>query len=208
MLNLSMLDLTIEPFLYPNSNDAEAYGGSIMLTSFIKDDDISDTYVHGYFKAALANQKTNIARGGPQNKENFEQLAFEGGLDFNFANLYNFNINGNIFTYPDKVKDISYFGGVMNQNDLADLGTIDYVLNFPQFSVGGGITWMSRENNTKTSLSYKYINYEQNLITHSIMLKTIIPVADQVVATLIYNHLFERHNKNRDLFGIGLNYLF
>ena len=96
----------------------------------------------------------------------------------------------------------------MNQNEMADLGTIDYVLNLPHFSAGGGITWISPENNTKTFLSYKYINYEQNLIAHSLMLKTIIPISQNLLATLIYNHVFERHHTNKDLFGVGLNYLF
>ena len=66
---------------------------------------------------------------------------------------------------------------------------------------------MSSENNTQTLLSYKYVNYEQNLISHSVMFKTMIPVTQNMVATLIYNHLFER-KRNKDLFGIGLNYLF
>lgn len=208
MLKFSMLDLVFEPFIYPHSNDAEAYGGSVTLNTLVKSDDITSTYVNGYLKASLANQKANIARGGLQNKENFEQLAFETGLNFNLANLYIFNVNGNFFSYPDEVKDITYFGGIMNQNDLADLGTIDYVLNLPNFSFGGGITWLSPENNTKTTFRYKYINYEHNLIAHSLMLQTMIPVSEKLVATLIYNHVFESHHKNKDLFGVGLNYLF
>ena len=209
MFNFSALDLTVEPFWYPDSSHAQAYGGSVAIQGLLRSDDINNIYANGYLKAAYANQKANIIRGAlPQNKENFKQWAFEGGLNFNFANLYNFNVNGNVFTYPDKVKDISYFSGIMNQNELADLGTIDYVLNFPEFSVGGGITWISADNNTKTLLSYKYINYEQNLISHSVMLKTMVPVTQNLIATLIYNHLFETHHKNKDLFGIGLNYLF
>ena len=208
MFSFPELDLTVNPFWYPNSNDAAAYGGSVKLSGLLRSDDVNNIYANGYLQAAFANQKTNISRGGPQNKENFKQWAFESGLDFNFANLYNFNINGNIFSYPDKVKDITSFGGIMNQNELADLGTIDYILNFPQFSVGGGITWMSTENSTKTSVSYKYINYEQGLIAHSLMLRTIIPVTENLVTTLIYNHVFEKHQRNKDLFGIGLNYLF
>ncbi len=210
LLDFSMLSLILEPFIYPDiSNDASAYGGSITLTSLIKSDDINSTYVNGYLRAALANQKAKIARGtSPQNKENFKQFAFEGGLNFNLANLYSFNVNGNIFTYPDEVKNISYFGGVMNQNELADLGTIDYILNFPQFSVGGNIVWFSSERNAKTCFGYKYINYKNNLAAHSLILRTIIPISTNLSTTLVYNHLFETHHKNKDLFGIGLNYLF
>lgn len=209
MLSFPIFDITVNPFWYPETNNAEAYGGSVKLQSLIRSDDVNMTYVKGYFKAAFANQKTNIARGiTPQNKENFKQLAFESGLDFNLANLYNFNLSGNIFSYPDKVKDITYFGGIMNQNDLADLGTIDYVLNLPEFSVGGIITWISNESNTRTSISYKYINYEHNLINHSLMLQTLIPISERWITTLIYNHIFENHHKNKDLFAIGLNYLF
>lgn len=209
MLRFPMLDLTINPFWYPDTNKAQAFGGSIKINGLIKSDEINNTYVRGYLQAAFANQKADIVRGAiPKNKENFKQFAFEGGLDLNLANLYNFNLNGNIFTYPDDEKNVSYFGGIMNQNDLADLGTIDYVLNFPKFSTGGSITWMSTENTTKTSVSYKYINYENNLIAHSVMLKTIIPVSENLITTLIYNHIFASHHSNKDLFGIGFNYLF
>ena len=31
---------------------------------------------------------------------------------------------------------------------------------------------------------------------------------ENLIATLIYNHIFENHHKNKDLFAIGLNYLF
>ena len=204
-----VFDVTINPFWYPQANNAQAFGGSIQLEGILRNDEINNTYVKGYLQAAFANQKADIIRGiNPKSKENFKQFAFEGGLNFNLANLYNFNLNGNIFTYPDNVKNISYFGGIMNQNDIANLGTIDYVLNFPEFSAGGSITWMSAENTTRTSISYKYINYEDNLITHSLMLQTIIPVSKQLMATLIYNHIFESHHNNRDLFGIGFNYLF
>ena len=209
MLNFSMLDVIADPFWYPNTNNASAYGGSIKLQGLLRSDEINATYVKGYLKAAYANQNINIARGlSPQNKENFKQFAFDGGLDFNLANLYVFSLNGNVFSYSDKVENITYFGGIMNQSELADLGTIDYVLNLPEFSVGGVITWISNENNTKTSLSYKYINYKNNLINHSLMLKTLIPISEKLIATLIYNHIFETHHKNQDLFGIGLNYLF
>lgn len=208
MLSFPIVDLTIVPFWYPDANDASAYGGSVKLEGILRSDDINNVYASGYLKTAFANQKANIVRGiSPMNKENFKQWAFEGGLNFNLANLYNFNVNGNIFNYPDGAKDV-VLGGIMNQNELADLGTIDYVLNLPRFSTGGSITWLSSENNTKTSLSYKYINYEDNLIAHSVMLKTMIPITKKLVTTLIYNHLFEKHHTNRDLFGIGLNYLF
>ena len=208
MINFSLIDLTIVPFWYPETNEATAYGGSIKLEGLIRSDDINNIYASGYLKTAFANQKADIIRGlSPVNRENFKQWAFEGGLNFNFANLYHFNVNGNIFNYPDGAKDI-IFGGIMNQNELADLGTIDYVLNLPHFSAGGSITWLSAENSTKTSISYKYVNYENDLITHSVMLKTMIPITEKLLTTLIYNHLFETHHTNKDLFGIGLNYLF
>ena len=200
MLKFSMLNLEITPFWYPDTNNAYSYGGSMKLEGLIRSDDINNIYAGGYLKAGFANQKAYI----PQNTENFKQLAFEGGVNFNFANLYSFNVNGNVFTYPDGTS----FGGIMNQNEIADLGTIDYVLSLPRFSAGGGITWISRENNTKTSLSYKYINYEHNLIAHSLMLRTTISVTERLLATLIYNHVFESEHTNKDLFGVGLNYLF
>lgn len=210
MLSFPLFDLVFEPFIYPNTNnDAWAYGGSITLKGLLRSDEINNTSSQGYLRAGFANQNANITRiGGTNEKENFRQFAFEGGLNFNFQNLFNFDINGNIYTYPDEVKNIAAFGGIMNQNEIANLGTIDYVLNLPHYSIGGGITWLSTETNAKSSLSYKYVNYENDLKTHSVMIQTKVPLEQHLILTLIYNHLFETHGKNRDLFGVGLNYLF
>ncbi len=209
MMKTNFVDFIVEPFFYPNTNnDASAYGANLLIKGMLQENEIDSSYVMGYLKAAFANQKANIDRTGTPVKENFKEFVFEGGLNYNLANIFSFDINGNIFTYKDKVKDIINFGGVMNQRDIADLGTIDYVLNFPLYSVGGAMTWISNDNNAKSSISYKYINYEQNLIAHSVMVQTVIPVNSNFLVNFIYNHLFENHGVNRDLFGVGLNYLF
>ena len=204
------IDFVIEPFFYPNTNnDAWAYGGSISIKGLLRDNTIANTSSLGNLKAALANQKANIIRKAtPINKEDFRQFAFEGGLNFNFSDLFIFDLSGNIFTYPDNVKDVITFNGIMNQQEIANLGTIDYVLSLPSFSVGGGITWLSMENNAKSSISYRYIGFEEDLTTHSVMVNTMIPLNETLIITLIYNHLFETHKTNRDLFGVGINYLF
>lgn len=209
MLKFNMVDFTFEPFFYPNTNnDASAYGGKLTVRGVIRDNQITNNSSQGYLKAAYAVQSANVERLGLVNKEDFKQLVFEGGLNFNFGGFYNFDIGGNIFNYPDNVKEVGAFGGIMNQAEVGNLGTIDYVLALPQFSVGGGITWLSTESNAKSSVSYRYIDYEKDLSAHSIMVKTIVPVDEKVLITLIYNHLFETHRTNRDLFGAGINYLF
>ena len=208
MLKFSFLDLNFEPFFYPKSNDAYAYGGKVTLKGVIRDDDINNNSSQGYLKFAYANQNADVERLGITDKENFRQFVFEGGLNFNFGDLYNFDISGNIFTYPDNVKNVDAFGGIMNQREIGKLGTIDYVLPLVRFSAGGGITWLSTENNAKSSVSYRYIGYEQDLTAHSVMAQTTIPLEDNLLVTLIYNHLFETHRTNRDLFAIGVNYLF
>jgi len=209
MFKVYMFDFTLLPFLYPDiHNEASAYGGSFKVSLPLREDTISDIYSSGYLKFSYANQKANITRLTTA-KENFKQTVFEGGLSINYANLYKFDISGNIFSYPDGVKDIAAFGGIMNQREVAELGTIDYIIsNFPRFSAGGGVTWVSAENNTKTTFSYKYIDFEQKLKTHSLMIQTNIPMGEKLILGLVYNHLFETHKTNRDLFGLGLNYLF
>lgn len=209
MLKFNMLDLTFEPFYYPNTNnDASAYGGKLILKGVIRDDDINNSSSQGYLKVAYANQRANVQRAAVTDKENFRQFVFEGGLNFNFGDLYNFDFGGNIFTSPDDAKNVGAFGGIMNQREIGNLGTIDYVLELVRFSAGGGITWLSTENNVKSSISYRYIGYEHDLTAHSVMVQTTIPLADSLLITLIYNHLFETHKTNRDLFGAGFNYLF
>lgn len=209
MLKFNMVDFTLEPFFYPNTNnDASAYGGKFIIKGVIRDDQINNNSSYGYLKTAYANQSANVERLGVVNKEHFRQFVFEGGLNFNFGGLYNFDIGGNIYNYPDNARNVGAFGGIMNQSEIGNLGTLDYVLALPRFAAGGGITWLSTENNAKSSVSYRYIGYEQNLTAHSVMIKTTVPLDDKMLITLIYNHLFETHRTNRDLFGFGFNYLF
>lgn len=209
MLKFDMVDFTFEPFFYPNTNnDASAYGGELTVKGVIRDNQITNNSSYGYLRASYANQNANVQRAGIVNKENFRQFVFEGGLNFNFGDMYNFDIGGNIYNYPDNVKTVDAFGGIMNQGEIGNIGTIDYVLALPSFSAGGGMTWLSTENNAKSSISYRYISYEKDLTAHSVMLKTTIPLDNNLLITLIYNHLFETHRTNRDLFGLGFNYLF
>jgi len=210
MFNSPLVDFVLEPFFYPNTNnDAWAYGGSLTIKGILRDDEINNTSSSGYIKASFANQKVNIARETiPLQKDDFKQFAFEGGVNFNFSDLFIFDFIGNIFKYTDNTDDILTFNGIMNQNEMGNLGTIDYVLALPSFSAGGGITWLSTENNAKSFISYRYIEFEHNLSTHSVMLNTMIPVDKSIIITFTYNHLFETHRTNRDLFGVGINYLF
>ena len=210
MLRFALIDLVFEPFFYPNTdNDASAYGGSFIIKGLLRENQIDNSSSQGYLKIAYANQSANVARtSSPIQKENFKQFAFEGGINYNYQGLFAFDVSGNIYTYKDETKDLTYFGGIMNQSELGNLGTLDYVLDLPKFSVGGGITWISPENNAKSFISYKYISFEQELTIHSVMLNTMVQLEDKIILSLTYNHLFETHKVNRDIFGIGLNYLF
>lgn len=208
-LRLWEADFLLQPFFYPNSsNDASAYGGKIQFGGMIKMDEVEQITTDMYISAAFASHKADVSRGGAVTQDDtFYQMAYELGVKYNFFKTYGFDISGNVFQYPSGITDVDGVAGVMNQQELADLGTLDYVLDLPKFSGGLKMLWNSPGNKATSFLSYRYIDFHKQSAIQSAMISTTVMVYSTLYVSLSYNHLFI-HGTDKDLFGGGIMFKF
>ena len=157
LLKVSDFGFALSPFYYPdNANNASAYGGKFTVSSKIREDQIENSSSVAYLSVGYADQKANYVKNGiAKNQEHYKQVAYELGLNFDYFDTYAFDVMGTYFQYPNGIKEITDFGGVLDQQELADLGTLDYVLYLPRSAVGARINWKSATSNSNNYIYYR-----------------------------------------------------
>jgi hypothetical protein len=204
MLRLENTGFIFKPFFYPdNGNGADAYGAKLSFTSIINRDEINQAFTRVMLSAAVAKQKADVYKNGAVKQDDgFYQAAYEAALNFNFFEQYGFDISGSVYQYFSGISGVEGVAGVMNQQELADLGTLDYVLGLPKFAAGAKILWVSAVSRSDNYIGYKYIDFYNNGAAHSLMLNSTVNFYKNVYFNLAYNHLFV--NGGRDLYGAGI----
>lgn len=198
------------PFALPdNDNGASAYGGKILFSTGLKVDEIEGTSAEGYFSAGVVSQKAGVLENGIlTEKDTFVQSAYEVGLSSSFFGVYAFNISGNYYQYHSGLDGVEAVGGVFNQAELADLGTMDYMLGLPKGSAGIKISWRSELSRSDNFISYRYIDMQDLNNRHSLLVNTsLLPngiLGEMATVNLAYNHIFIPNESDLDIFGIGL----
>jgi hypothetical protein len=197
--------IIIKPFWYPdNANGAKAYGGKIMLVAGVNRDEVAQSSSQAYVGLGFGAQQADMVKSGAvELKKDFYQLAYEAGANYNFFGQYSFDITGNAYQYLSGIAGVESLRGIMNQQELADLGTLDYVLGLPRGSAGLKIKWASSVNNSENYISYKYIDFFTQDAVHSLMLGSNLRVSENVYFNIAYNHLFES-GSDKDVYGGGI----
>lgn len=195
------------PFALPdNANGASAYGGKLMFSTGLKVNEIDGTAAEGYMSAGIVSQKADVLKNGIlTEKDTFVQSAYELGILANFFGVYAFNISGNVYQYLSGLEGVEAVRGIFNQAELADLGTIDYVLGLPRASGGIKATWRSDESRAESFISYRYIDMHDDDSRHSLLISTNMMVSARATIRLSYNHIFIPNQTDSDIYGIGLS---
>jgi hypothetical protein len=193
------------PFYYPdNVNDAYAYGGKLSFTSVMTRDEVNDYTTRVFLSAAFSGSKADLVKDGAAlEDETFYQAAYEFGLNFDFFDNYGFETSINAFQYMSGITDVDSLNGVMNQQELANLGTLDYILGLPKFSGGAKMVWKSNVSRSDNFISYRYIDFYNEGAKHSLLLSSTVNIFySNLFLNFSYNHLFG--GGNRDLYGAGI----
>ncbi len=209
-LNTRWFGMAFIPFIIPdNANDASAWGGKVLFSVNAYQNE-EEGYTAGiYASAAYASQDAYVERKGAaaQKENDYRQLTYEAGLKYDFFETYGIDISGNIFHYPDGVTDVNV-RGVLNQQLLAGLSTLDYVLGLPKGSAGATISWHSAPSASDNYIAYRYIKFNDRQNVHSLLLATSMQVKYNLFVNLSYNHLFIPGSADRDIFSGGLSIKF
>ena len=210
MLRGEEFGLSLRPFWIPdNANNASAFGSKLFLTFNINYDDIEQIYSRAFFAVGFAAQDAYLVKTDLSlQKDNFYQLAYDGGVVFDYFNTYFFEIGGNIFEYLSGISSVESFGGVLDQQNIASLDTLNYVLNLPKGSAGIKITWNSKESMSENSLSYRFIEFYDKDISahHSLKFSSKIALNSNFFVGLAYNHIFISGQKDKDIFKGAISF--
>ena len=195
----------LTPFYYPdNANRAQAYGARAELISLINRNDIENTATRFRMGAALASQKADMFKNGSfSEQETFNQAAYELDLSFGYFEQYFFDITGNIYQYLSGIDGVESFFGVMNQAEIADLGTNNYVLGLPYYSAGARIRWKSDVSNSDNFISYRYVDFYNTGNGHSVLISSTMRMGFNFYLNLAYNHIF-RAGPDVDIYTAGM----
>ena len=203
--------LFVRPCFVPDtSNNASAYGAKLSWTCGLKYDEIENTSSNAFLSIGFAQQDAYITKtGGLTQRDNFYQLAYEGGIVLDFFKVYMFEISGSMFQYLSGISSVENVAGVLDQQNLADLGSFDYVLALPKGSAGTKIVWNSEASKSKNTLAYKFITFHDKDMpdNHSVVFSSDIMVNNNVVISLAYNHIFMSGKKDKDIFRGGISFL-
>lgn len=196
--------LIFTPFITPNNaNGASAKGAKLSCTFGVKYDEVENTSSHAFLSVGFADQNAYVSRKGElPKKENYYQLAYEGGIVLDYFNAYLFEISGNIFEYPSGISSVEAFGGILDQQKIASLETLDYIFALPTGSAGLKVGWNSLESRSENILSYRFIEfYEKDMPAyHSVKFQSSMLLTSRLNFIFAYNHIFISSRKDKDIF--------
>ncbi|MBQ4493670.1 MAG: hypothetical protein II972_03610 [Elusimicrobiaceae bacterium] len=204
--------LLLRPFIIPdNANEASAFGAKTSFSFTIKKDEVDNSFADVFFALGFASQDAYVNKTGlSANKEKFNQLAYEGGISLNYFNAYFFEISGNMFEYLSGISSVESIAGVLDQQNIASLDTLNYVLNLPKGSIGAKIRWNSQVSQSITTISYRFIEFQDKDISaqHSALFSTMIMMKNNFYINLAYNHIFIESQKDKDIFKGSISFKF
>jgi len=200
--------LSLHPFYYPdNANGASAWGGKAVFSTVINQDEVDQSKTRADISAAFATQRADVFRNGVLTaQDSFKQAAYGLNLNFSFFDDYSFDMTGNIYQYLSGVKGVKSVFGVMDQAELADLGTLDYTLALANYTAGIKIGWISTVSRSDNFISYRYIDTHNNGGAHSILMSTLVDISGGWYLSFAYNHIIQRGGK--DLYAAGIVFKF
>ena len=199
--------LSAVPFVLPdNANGSYAYGGKLLLSTGLKVNEIDLTATEGRISVSAVSQKAGVLKNDVYTeKDTFAQIAYEAGITANYFGAYKLSVVGNVFQFLSGLEGVKGIRGVFNQAELADLGTIDYMLGLPRGSAGARVDWTSQESQTESFISYRYINMHEASTRHSLLVSTNIHINEMTALNFSYNHIFMKRETDIDLFSAGIN---
>lgn len=205
VMDFEQVSLTLRPFYYfknksdnPLFQDASAYGINAQMRMTLTDDRVENTYTHAVAGVSFGRQKgTAFYQNGSFENRYYSQMAYTLGISQILYNAFGFEVDGAVFQYPDGVSEVVGFRGVLDQQDLARLQTLDFVQSLPKYSVAARMTRMWSENGSTLYLSYRYGEFHTTRAEHSIMFGNTFPIGDRISVDVAYNHVRDVKNENR-----------
>lgn len=213
LLQFELLDLELTPFYYfkhnsenPAYQDAYAYGVTAALTMLMENDQVNDIYTRARMGASYARQQGTLftKEAAPENTD-YAQVAYFLQLSHSMFQAYRLEAMGAAFQYPDGITDVTAWRGVMNQQDLVALQTLDITRDLRKYALGGRFVRTWAESGSALYVGYSFTENYTADPDHSFIIGNSFPLVRNVFLDLAYNHIETTSHKNkRDIFYVGL----
>lgn len=213
LFQFELLDVELTPFYYfkhnaenPAYQDAYAYGATAALTMLMENDQVNDIYTRARLGASYARQQGTLftKNAAPENTD-YDQVAYFLQLSHNMFQAYRLEAMGAAFQYPDGITDVTAWRGVLNQQDLASLQTLDITRDLRKYALGGRFVRTWAESGSALYIGYSFTENYTADPDHSFIIGNSFPIVKNVFFDIAYNHIENTSHKNkRDIFYLGL----
>ncbi len=206
----TIFDVTLKPFWSPDNANGSSFHGGRAAFSFVTDqNDVENSTTRTYVSVGYGAQKADVYKtSSAETDASYRQLAYEGGLILNSSDIYIITMSANIFQYLDGISDVQSVKTTMSQEELADLGSIDYTLGLPRGSAGIKMGWNSRESRSSNFISYRYVDMYNEPHFHTVMASSTVALNGWFALNITYNHIFMKEQSDRDIISGGVIFNF
>ena len=216
-LDFDLMRFEFRPFYYFNNKsdqavfqDSSAFGIQSKLVLTINEDTANDLYTHAFIGVSFARQKGTVFYDTlPMDNRYYSQMAYTLGLKQDFYQAFSFRITGAAFQYPDGITGITGVRSILDQQELADLQTLDIVHDLTKYTVAGTLSRMWSDNGSSFYVGYRFGEFYTADNEHSILVGNSFPATKQVSLGFAYNHVRTTHNTNkRDIWRARVEVIF
>lgn len=207
-LNAGFTQIVLRPFYVFEQDELDSKGAQLHFLMNIKQDDVNNVYSQAFLSAAYAHENAFVERtDGGADVQNYKQMAFSGGLRFNFYNTFFFTLGGTAHVYNSGISDVLALGSVTDKNTLANLDYYGAMFGAPKYSAGLKLA-RGFENKTNIYISYRFIEMYLQESLHSIIIGNEFPIYKNLWADAGYNHVIGTQSSKEDYARLALNWKF
>lgn len=155
--------ISLKPFLYPVSplTRSGASGGKLYLLASLSDSP-DESYTHLAVSGAWARQKAFISEAGTLERRSFSQSAFEVQAEKSFYGQFFFQATAAGFPKPAGASNSTLVRPVLDQSDLAYLGTFRQLTALPEWALTAQLARsMKPEYDSHLYVGYSKISFRQ-----------------------------------------------
>ena len=128
--------LSFKPFFYPARAGIKSSACGAKVYALTELGESSDSsYLHLTVSGAAAKQKTGLNIDGTKTNKTFAQNAFEVQLEKGFYDQFFFLVSAAGFTKPSGAKNLNLINPVLDQAELAYLGTFRTITAMPEWAL-------------------------------------------------------------------------
>ncbi|MGB2578550.1 hypothetical protein AAIR98_000469 [Elusimicrobium simillimum] len=201
------MQITLSPFATTKADDLYAFGASAHLLLAMENNVVDDKYTQAHLAVSYANQKADISTDSGDKRKNMGEIGYYLALRKNFFNAFFFGVNGSAYQYTNGISGVNKVKSILDQNQIANINTFDFINQLPKYSVGTTFTRML-EKGANIYLSYSFIEYYTTRPEHSILVGNDFPIGKRFKGDIGYNHIICRGGSKRDIFRISLSAAF